>query len=34
MLIPCKGPTQELEHALSAEKMHSITCIENSNKFV
>ena len=28
-----KGPTQELEHALTAEKMYSINFTETRNKF-
>ena len=32
ILIPGKGPTQGLEHALSAEKMFSINFAENNQK--
>ena len=28
-----KGPTQELEHKLTAEKLHSINFTENNKKF-
>ena len=33
ILILDKGPTQGLEHALSAEKMYSINFIENNKRF-
>ena len=33
ILILRKGPTQGLEHALSAEKMYSINFIEQNKKF-
>ena len=33
ILILGKGPTQELEHTLSAEKMHSISFTVTGNKF-
>ena len=33
ILILGKGPTQELEHTLSAEKMYSINFTENNKKF-
>ena len=33
ILIPGKGPTQELEHALTAEKMYSINFIVTRKKF-
>ena len=32
ILIFGKGPTQELEHTLSAEKMHLINFTENNEK--
>ena len=32
ILILGKGPTQGLEHTLSAEKMYSIDFTENNNK--
>ena len=33
IIILDKGPTQGLEHALSAEKLYSINFIENNKKF-
>ena len=33
IVILGKGPTQGLEHALSAERMHSINFIDNNKKF-
>ena len=33
ILILGKGPTQELEHTLSAEKMYSLNFTENNKKF-
>ena len=33
ILIPGKGPTQGLEHTLTAEKMYSINFIVTRNKF-
>ena len=33
ILILDKGPTQGLEHTLSAEKMYSINFTENNKKF-
>ena len=32
ILILCRGPTQGLEHTLSAEKMYSISFTENNKK--
>ena len=33
ILVLEKGPTQELEHTLTAEKMHSINFTETKKKF-
>ena len=33
ILVLGKGPTQGLEHALSAERMYSINFIDNNKKF-
>ena len=33
IFILSKGPSQVLEHTLSAEKMHSINFTENNKKF-
>ena len=33
ILILAKGPTQRLEHAMSAEKMYSINFTEHNKKF-
>ena len=33
ILILGKGPTQELEHTLTVEKLYSINFTENNNKF-
>ena len=34
ILILGKGPTQALEHTLSAEKMYSINCTEKKKKIL
>ena len=33
ILIPGKGPTQELEHTLTAEKLYSIRFTKENTKF-